>query len=188
MSEGAGCMVIESLDHALQRQNATIYGELLGGAMNADANHITSPSGDGAYRCMQLALTNSNLTVDQVSYINCHATSTPAGDIMEYNAIRRLFTGGKRVLFSSLKGQLGHLLGAAGSVETVLTVMACRERVAPPSINIRELDGKVEESADGVEIVRGVGKSVESERMVALKNSFGFGGTNVSLCLSSYAS
>ncbi len=188
MSEGAGCIVMESLENALKRKNVTIYGEILGGAINADANHITNPSGDGAYRCMKLALKNSDLTTNQINYINCHATSTPAGDIMEYNAIKRLFTGNNRVFFSSLKGQLGHLLGAAGSVETIFTVLACKKRLALPSINIKELDGNIHKDSDSLKIVLNDCISMDVRRMVALKNSFGFGGTNVSLCLSSYDS
>lgn len=145
MSEGAGCMVLESLDHAKAR-NAKIYGEILGGAMNADANHITSPSGDGAYRCMKLALKNSNLTSNDISYINCHATSTPAGDMAEFNAVKKIFeNSSKQVCLSSFKGQLGHLLGAAGAVETVLTLLVCNKRLIPPSVNIQQLEPSIME-------------------------------------------
>ena len=187
MSEGAGCMVLESLDHA-QARNAKIYGEILGGAMNADANHITSPSGDGAFRCMQLALNNSNLTTEDIDYINCHATSTPTGDMAEFNACKKLFeNSNSQVNLSSLKGQLGHLLGAAGAVETVLTVLSCKNRIVPPLVNIDQLESSINDQSI-IRVVQGEAQIINKhqKRMIALKNSFGFGGTNVSLCVSDY--
>ena len=187
MSEGSACLILESLDHALARdKNVKIYGEILGGALNADANHITNPSGDGAYRCMKIAMENSKVSYDDVRYINCHATSTPAGDLAEFRAIKKVFVNQKEKIFlSSLKGQLGHSLGAAGAVETALTLMACKEKIIPPSINIQKLEPEFETDST-LKIVQNKPLEFHKEKLIALKNSFGFGGTNVSLCLSSF--
>lgn len=191
MSEGAGCLILESLEHALERK-AKIYGEVLGGAMNADASHITAPSGDGAIKCIQLALQDSNLNPADVDYINCHATSTPVGDLNEVRAINSIFNqsnGQTKTLFSSFKGQLGHLLGACGTVESILTMMAINERIVPASANLYQPDPDMNLANDCVKLVQEREAIVpkKDNRVVALKNSFGFGGTNVSLCFSTFS-
>lgn len=145
---------------------------------------------------MSLALESSNLSANQVNYVNCHATSTPAGDLAEMNAIKRLFASGgdsmsRCVYVSSLKGSLGHLLGAAGAVESVFTVLACQEKIIPASININKVDPEFKmEEVGRLEIVCNQKRVFENENkkrpLIALKNSFGFGGTNVSLCFSSF--
>lgn len=141
---------------------------------------------------MQLALERANIEPSQVDYINAHATSTPIGDLAEVMAIKRLFgknVPSKKVYISSLKGSLGHLLGAAGAVESIFTVKAIQERIVPPSINIEQLDPEMKlDQAPNLEIVANQKKDLEknTNRIIAVKNSFGFGGTNVSLCLSNF--
>jgi 3-oxoacyl-[acyl-carrier-protein] synthase II len=197
MSEGAGCLVLESLEHArLRGAESKIYGEIIGSFMNSDGYHISNPlpDGNGAYRCMLGALKQSNLEPNDIDFINCHATSTPAGDLAEMRAIETLFgkkedSNGKKVFVSSFKGSIGHLLGAAGSVETVFTVLGCKNGVVPASININQLDSQIEMINDetNVQIVVNNNQTISNDkRIVALKNSFGFGGTNVSICLSNY--
>lgn len=139
---------------------------------------------------MKSALEDSSLTVDQIDYVNAHATSTPAGDLAEITAIKTLFKNStQRIYISSLKGSLGHLLGAAGAVESILTIKALQNRIIPPSINIENLDAgfKLEQTLN-LEIVANQKRefTTQNQRMIALKNSFGFGGTNVSICLSSF--
>ncbi len=194
MSEGGGCLVLESLDHAIRR-DATIYAEVLGGALNSDANHITNPNGDGALRCMQMAIHSSQVDPSQIDYINAHSTSTPVGDVAEVAAVKRLFANTsppKTLYLSSVKGSLGHLLGAAGAVESIFTIMACKERVIPPAINIKSLDPELRlEEADYLKIVQNEKLVLKNEsdkpsKFIALKNSFGFGGTNATICFSSY--
>lgn len=148
---------------------------------------------------MQMALNQSGVELDDVNYINMHATSTPVGDVAEITAIKRLYAnnqasgGGESstpVYISSVKGSLGHLLGAAGAVETILTLLACKDRIIPPSINVAKLDPelKLEESVKPLKLV--VNEKLElnssGRRFVALKNSFGFGGTNACICVSSF--
>lgn len=145
---------------------------------------------------MNLALQNANVRPEQLTYINAHATSTPAGDLAEITAIKRLFKSQEanenKIYISSVKGSLGHLLGAAGAAETILTILACKERVLPPSINLKNIDPQFK--LDEVSCLRIVQNEKlildscldESKRIIALKNSFGFGGTNVSLCLSNF--
>lgn len=139
---------------------------------------------------MKSALEDSNLTVDQIDYVNSHATSTPAGDLAEITAIQTLFkNSSQKVYISSLKGSLGHLLGAAGAVESILTIKAIQNRIIPPSINIENLDtGFNLEKTPNLEIVANQKRNftTENQRMIGLKNSFGFGGTNVSICFSSF--
>lgn len=185
MSEGSGVVVLEELDHALSR-NATIYAEILGYGLSSDAYHITAPSetGEGAVNCMQSALKDANVTPQCIGHINAHATSTPVGDSSENFAIKSVFGDHSyNLLVSACKGSLGHLLGAAGSVEVVLTVLAVHRGVAPPTLNVTELEpefnlnycpgGPVEWSGGG-------------HRRMALSNSFGFGGTNASICIAEY--
>jgi 3-oxoacyl-[acyl-carrier-protein] synthase II len=188
ISEGAGILVLEELEHA-RRRNAKVFGEILGYGLSGDASHVTAPSadGDGAYRCMRAALRDGGLGVDDVGHINAHATSTPLGDAAEVCAIERLFPGGRETLgVSSTKGATGHLLGAAGAVETIFTILACRDGVRPWTVNLENPDVGVElnllRKGNDVNWV-GNGKM---HRRVALTNSFGFGGTNASLCVGSF--
>jgi 3-oxoacyl-[acyl-carrier-protein] synthase II len=176
MGEGAGIVVLEELEHARAR-GARIYAELIGYGLSGDAYHITSPSedGDGAYRCMKAALKRAGITPAEIDYINAHGTSTPVGDEIELNAVQRLLgEDASRVAMSSTKSSIGHLLGAAGAVEAIFSILAMRDRVAPPTLNldnpsVKALVDLVPHKAQGREID------------VVLSNSFGFGGTNASL-------
>lgn len=185
MGEGAGILVLESLEHALER-NANIYAEVLGYGLSGDAYHITSPcgNGDGAYRCMKQAVSQSNLNLTDVGYINAHATSTPIGDAIELKAIYDLFKDHSGTLtVSSTKGATGHLLGAAGSVESIFTILSCKNKKIPPNVNLDNPDIKYNVN------IAGKGSSDWSrklEKHVALKNSFGFGGTNASVVFSNF--
>lgn len=181
---------MEELEHALAR-NAKIYAEILGYGLAGDASHLTAPSddGSGALRAMRNALDDAGVgDASQVSYVNAHATSTPLGDAIEANAIGRLFAGAvSQPHVSSMKGALGHGQGAAGAVETCLSVMALYHSTLPPNVNLIEPDtnmtGKVT-FTPGHPIQWHV--EPHQSRRVLLKNSFGFGGTNASLCLASY--
>jgi len=176
LGEGAGMMVLEEYEHAKKR-GARIYAELVGYGMSADAHHITAPleDGEGAVRAMRNALRNAGLAVDAIDYINAHGTSTHLGDIAETVAIKRLFGDhARRMAVSSTKSMTGHLLGAAGGVEAVFTVLALQEQIAPPTANLFNQD-----PACDLDYVPN-----EARRMpmrAALSNSFGFGGTNGSL-------
>jgi len=176
MGEGAGVMVLEALDHARAR-GAKIYGEVVGYGMSGDAYHITAPSetGDGAFRSMRAALRSASVTPAQVQYVNAHGTSTPLGDDLELGAVERLWgDDGRHLAMSSTKSAIGHLLGAAGAVEGIFSVLAIRDRVAPPTLN---LETPSRESA----IDRVAKVAQERPIEVALSNSFGFGGTNASI-------
>ncbi|MDH1108864.1 beta-ketoacyl-ACP synthase II [Pseudomonas otitidis] len=176
LSDGAGALVLEELEHARAR-GATIYAELVGFGMSGDAFHMTSPPDDGAgaARCMRNALRDAGLNADQVQYINAHGTSTPAGDLAEAAAVKSVFGDhAYRVAVSSTKSMTGHLLGAAGAVEAIFSVLAIRDQVAPPTINLEEPD----ESCD-LDFVPHQARSMPIG--VVLSNSFGFGGTNGSL-------
>ncbi len=176
MGEGAGMLVLESLDHARAR-GARIYAEVAGYGMSADAWHITSPSesGDGAFRAMRAALRSAGMAPEDVHYINAHGTSTPAGDDIELGAVERLFGEAVRHLaMSSTKSATGHLLGAAGAVEAIFSVLALRDQVAPPTLN---LDNPSRASA-----IDRIARTAQERRIGAvLSNSFGFGGTNAAL-------
>lgn len=178
MGEGAGLVVLEEREHALRR-GAKIYAEIVGYGMSGDAYHITSPSedGDGAFRCMQAALKRAGLTAGELDYINSHGTSTPLGDEIELRAAERLLGNqAGRVSMSSTKSAIGHLLGAAGAVEAIFSILAIRDQIAPPTIN---LDNPSVETP--IDLVPHVARKREIN--VALSNSFGFGGTNASLVL-----
>lgn len=176
LSDGAGALVLEELEHARAR-GATIYAELVGFGMSGDAFHMTSPPDDGAgaARCMRNALRDAGLNAEQVQYINAHGTSTPAGDLAEAAAVKSVFGDhAYRVAVSSTKSMTGHLLGAAGAVEAIFSVLAIRDQVAPPTINLEEPD----EGCD-LDFVPHQARSMPID--VVLSNSFGFGGTNGSL-------
>ena len=180
MGEGAGVLVLEEYEHARKR-GARIYCELKGYGMSADAHHITAPceDGAGAVRCMNNALRNAGLNHDQVSYINAHGTSTPLGDINETNAIKLAFGDHAKngLMVSSTKSMTGHMLGAAGGIELIASVMAIVDGVAPPTINIESQD-----PACDLDYVPNTARNMKID--VALSNSFGFGGTNGSLVFS----
>lgn len=181
MGEGAGVLVLEELDHALAR-GARIYAEIVGYGMSGDAYHITSPSedGDGAYRCMQAALDRAGITAGDLDYINAHGTSTPLGDEIELRAVERLLANApKRPSMSSTKSATGHLLGAAGAIEAIFTVLAIRDQVAPPTINLDNPSVETE-----IDLVPHTARKREID--YALSNSFGFGGTNASLVMRRY--
>ena len=176
IGEGAGVLVLEEYEHA-RRRGARIYCELAGYGMSADAHHITAPceDGAGAMRCMNNTLRNASLNHDQVDYINAHGTSTPLGDIAETVAVRNCFGAHARKLaISSTKSMTGHLLGAAGGIEAVFSVLAIRDQVAPPTINLFNQDPQCD-----LDYVPNTARPMKID--VALSNSFGFGGTNGSL-------
>jgi 3-oxoacyl-[acyl-carrier-protein] synthase II len=176
LGEGAGVMVLEEYEHAKAR-GATIYAEVLGFGMSADAHHMTAPleDGDGARRCMVSAMTNAGIRADQVDYVNAHGTSTPLGDIAETVAIKRaLGDHAKKVVVNSTKSMTGHLLGGAGGLESVFTVLAIHNQISPPTINIFNQD-----PACDLDYCANTARNMPIN--VAVKNSFGFGGTNGTL-------
>src|SRR3712207_1936297 len=169
-------MVLEELEHA-KRRSAKIYAEVIGYGMSGDAHHITAPSdtGDGAFRSMRAALKSAGVTPAEVQYVNAHGTSTPLGDDLELGAVERLWgDDAKGLAMSSTKSAIGHLLGAAGAVEGIFSVLAIRDGVAPPTLNL--------EKASRESAIDRVAKQAQERRIgVALSNSFGFGGTNASI-------
>lgn len=176
MGEGAGVVVLEELEHAKKR-GAKIYAEIVGYGMSGDAHHITAPAdnGDGAFRCMQMAFRRAGMSPDEIDYINAHGTSTPLGDEIELGAVKRLFgAAAESVSMSSTKSSIGHLLGAAGAAEAIFSILAIKNGIVPPTLNL----DNPSEGCD-IDLVPHVAK----ERTVgaALSNSFGFGGTNASL-------
>ena len=176
LSDGAGVLMLEELEHAKAR-GAQIYAELAGSAMNSDAFHMTSPSpnGEGAADCMRLAVADAKLNMDDVGYINAHGTSTPAGDVAETMAVKAAFGDHARELaVSSTKSMTGHMLGAAGGAEALFTVLALRDQVMPPTINLDNPD----EQCDLDYVPH---NAREAKIDVAISNSFGFGGTNGTL-------
>ncbi|HLT09161.1 MAG TPA: beta-ketoacyl-ACP synthase II [Cyclobacteriaceae bacterium] len=177
MGEGAGAIILEEYEHAKAR-GAKIYGEMVGAAMTADAYHMTSPhpEGLGASKSMELALEEAGLKVEDVDYLNLHATSTPVGDISELKAVNQVFKGAKNLWLSSTKSMTGHLLGAAGAIEAILSIHAIQHNIIPPTINVEKLDPEVPE---GIQIV--TNKAMEKEVNVAMSNAFGFGGHNSTL-------
>lgn len=178
MGEGAGVVVLEEYEHAKAR-GAKIYAEVIGYGMSGDAFHITAPeeTGDGAFRCMRAALNRAGVSTSEIDYINAHGTSTPMGDEIELGAVERLFgNAAGKLKMSSTKSAIGHLLGAAGAVEAIFSILAMRDNIAPPTLNLD--NPSVETSIDLIPH-----KAVKAEINTVLSNSFGFGGTNASLVL-----
>jgi 3-oxoacyl-[acyl-carrier-protein] synthase II len=176
LGEGAGVMVLEEYEHAKAR-GAKIYAEVSGYGMSGDAYHMTAPleDGDGARRCMLAALKNAGINGDQVNYLNAHGTSTPLGDLAETTGIKRAFGDhAKKVVVNSTKSMTGHLLGGAGGLESVFTVLAVHHQVSPPTINIFNQDPECD-----LDYCANTAREMKID--VALKNSFGFGGTNGTL-------
>ena len=178
MGEGAGVLVLEEYEHA-KRRGAKIYAEVIGYGMSGDAYHVTAPepTGAGAYRSMEMAMKRSGLSLGDIDYINAHGTSTMA-DLIELGAVRRLFGNAIGTLsMSSTKSAIGHLLGGAGAVESIFCILAIRDQIVPPTLNLDDPD----EGAEGVDLVPHVAK--ERRVKAVLNNSFGFGGTNASLIM-----
>ncbi|MCZ6526880.1 MAG: beta-ketoacyl-ACP synthase II [Gammaproteobacteria bacterium] len=176
LSDGAGVVMLEEYEHARTR-GADIYAEVIGYGMSGDAYHMTSPAenGEGAYHCMQNALNNAGIEPEQIDYINAHGTSTPAGDVVESNAVKRLFgEHAKKIALSSTKSMIGHMLGAAGGAEAAFCILALRDQIAPPTINLDNPDPDCD-----LDYVPHEARDMKLD--IVLSNSFGFGGTNGSL-------
>ena len=177
MGEGSGIVMLEEYEHAKKR-GAKIYAELVGYGLSGDAYHMTSPAddGNGGYRAMKMALKRAGMNADQIDYINAHGTSTPVGDEIEVKSVKRLLgDAASKVLMSSTKSAIGHLLGAAGAVEAIYSIKAMTDGVAPPTLNL-------DNPSEGVKGIDLVAKQAKQKKIdVALSNSFGFGGTNASL-------
>jgi 3-oxoacyl-[acyl-carrier-protein] synthase II len=176
VGEGAGILILESLEHA-QKRNAPIMGEIVGYGMSGDAYHITQPAenGDGAFRVMRAAIKDAKLTPEDIGYVNAHGTSTPLGDVIETRALKRVFGDrAKSVPISSTKSMTGHLLGGAGGLEAGIAVLALRDQVIPPTINLESPDPECD-----LDYVPNVARKATLD--YALSNSFGFGGTNAAL-------
>ena len=178
MGEGAGVVVLEELEHAKAR-GARIYAEVIGYGLSGDAYHITAPAedGDGAFRCMKAAIKRAGISAAEIDYVNAHGTSTPMGDEIELGAVERLFeASADKLVMSSTKSAIGHLLGAAGAVEAIFSVLAMRDNIAPPTINLDNPS-----VATKIDLVPHTPRKKKIDTV--LSNSFGFGGTNASLVL-----
>ncbi|CAA7622084.1 beta-ketoacyl-ACP synthase II [Magnetospirillum sp. SS-4] len=176
MGEGAGIVVLEELEHAKKR-GAKIYGEVIGYGMSGDAHHITAPAadGNGGFRAMTAALKRAGVSIEDIDYINAHGTSTPLGDEIELGAVKRLFKDhAYKLSMSSTKSAIGHLLGAAGAAEAIYSLLAMRDQIVPPTLNL-------DNPSEGCDIDLVPHKAKERKVRMALSNSFGFGGTNASL-------
>ncbi len=179
IGEGAGVLVLEEYEHAKKR-GAKIYAEIIGYGLSGDANHITAPQSDGrgAIRAMQMALKDASLNVENIDYINAHGTSTPLGDEIEVNSVKKLFKDhAYKLSMSSTKSAIGHLLGAAGSGEAIFSALVLRDKILPPTINL----DNPSESCD-IDLVANKAKE-NSEAKIVMSNSFGFGGTNACLIM-----
>jgi len=182
LSDGGACLVLEELEHAKAR-GARIYAEMSGFGMSGDAHHITAPpeDGNGAARCMQAAIADAGINIEDVDYINAHGTSTPLGDVAETRAVKAVFGDhANNLLVSSTKSTTGHLLGAAGAVEAVFSVKALYEQVAPPTVNL-------DNPGDDCDLDYVAGEARQAKLNVAISNSFGFGGTNGSVLFKKFA-
>tara|TARA_Y100000994_G_C15687933_1_gene440438 strand:+ start:1059 stop:2297 length:1239 start_codon:yes stop_codon:yes gene_type:complete len=176
LGEGAGCLILEEYEHAKNR-GAHIYAEIIGFGMSADAFHITAPpqEGEGAASAMKNALSDAGINKNLIDYINAHGTSTPAGDIAETLAIKSVFNdASKNLVVSSTKSMTGHLLGAAGAIEAIFSILSIRDNVCPPTINLEDPD-------DGCDLNYSANQATKKDIYYSLSNSFGFGGTNASL-------
>ncbi len=176
LGEGAGCLILEEYKHAKNR-GAHIYAEIIGFGMSADAFHITAPpqEGEGAASAMKNALSDAGINKNLIDYINAHGTSTPAGDIAETLAIKSVFNdASKNLVVSSTKSMTGHLLGAAGAIEAIFSILSIRDNVCPPTINLEDPD-------DGCDLNYSANLATKKDIYYSLSNSFGFGGTNASL-------
>ena len=183
MGEGAGVVVLEEYEHAKKR-GAKIYAEVVGYGLSGDAHHITAPAedGNGGFRAMRNALKNASRTVADIDYVNAHGTSTPLGDEIEFGAVKRLFAEhAGSIAMSSTKSAIGHLLGAAGSVEAIFCILAMRDSIVPPTLNLENPSP----SCTGIDLVPLRAKEMKVE--TALSNSFGFGGTNASLIFTKFS-
>ena len=177
LSEGAGMVVLEELEHAKKR-SAKIYAEVIGYGLSGDAYHPTAPAkdGNGGFRAMRMSLQNAKINAQDIDYINAHGTSTPLGDEIEFNSVKNLFSNNtKDLLMSSTKSSTGHLLGASGAIEAIFSILSIKDGIAPPTLNLENLS----DNCDGINLVPK--ESIKKEIKNVLSNSFGFGGTNVSL-------
>ncbi|MBK1894537.1 beta-ketoacyl-ACP synthase II [Chryseobacterium paridis] len=183
IGEGAGSLVLEEYEHAKSR-GAKIYAELVGAAMTADAYHMTAPhpEGTGAIKAMQLALQEAGINTEDIDYINPHATSTPMGDIVELKAINSLFKGSKKLDISGTKSMTGHLLGAAGAAEAILSIKAIQNGIIPPTINLHNIDPNIPKDVNIV-----FNEAKEKNITYALSNAFGFGGHNATLIFKKFS-
>ncbi|MBR2921850.1 MAG: beta-ketoacyl-ACP synthase II [Alphaproteobacteria bacterium] len=183
MSEGAAALVLEELEHAKAR-GAKIYAEIAGYGMSSDAYHITAPSGEGAFRAMKTAVNKAKLNgveLTDINYINAHGTSTPLGDISEISAVKKLFGDEiKNISMSSTKSATGHMLGAAGAIEAIFSILAIRDQICPPTINLEDID----DEAKGIDLVPL--KAKKRKINAVMSNSFGFGGTNSCMIIKKY--
>jgi 3-oxoacyl-[acyl-carrier-protein] synthase II len=179
MGEGAGVLVLEEYEHAKKR-GAEIYGEIKGYGLSGDAFHITKPSedGNGGFRAMEMAVKESELSLEDIQYINAHGTSTPVGDLIELSAVERMFENHKNIFMNSNKSAIGHLLGAAGAVEAVFTLKSIQNSILPATLNLDE-----PERETFIDLVPNTPKEAKIKN--AISNSFGFGGTNASLVIGS---
>lgn len=183
MGEGGGCLILEEYEHAKAR-GAKIYAELVGGGMSGDAYHITAthPEGRGAINAMKMALSDANISPEEIDYVNVHGTSTPVGDIPETRALKTVFgEHAYEMNISSTKSMTGHLLGAAGSVEAIACILAMNNKLVPPTINHREKDPEIDEKLNLT-----LHKAQKREIRAALSNTFGFGGHNASVIFKSF--
>ena len=177
LSEGSGILVLEEYEHAVKR-SAKIYAEIVGYGLTGDAYHPTAPSedGSGGFRAMKMALNNAKINIESINYINAHGTSTPLGDEIEYNAVKKLFEKNlDKIFMSSTKSSTGHLLGASGAIEAIFSIISLKEGILPPTLNL-------DNPSDGCKDINLIPhQSIDFKSSFTLSNSFGFGGTNVSL-------